>query len=649
MSINNQIISKLENEEEKKNNKENEYESKSTEDKEYIKISNNFSKKEPIYIMNLELEKGKPEKIKIFSDSDPNKIASDFCREHNLDYNGLDYLRKKIEALLKQNNINLIDKKNEIIKQPLISENNLQNNKNNFNSIINEKKFGKNKNNKINDLTSPIQKIQGKISAFDRENICNKNYINNKNSFSKKKGHKYKARIQNIENSDKIFDKIYQEIQNKSNKNENIYNNNSFSNHKTKENTDYMNERINKLKLEREKEISQIEKHLSKVKNNNRVRYESKANSTIKNNKKRNYFNLSQNSKHKYNSKKIDNRISKILKEYEEKYSFHPSINENYKTDLTFEQRQEIYNNLYLKKREELKNFYLNSKKDENGNIFFRPKLISKQNFKNEENKTINNNETNKNEIKDNDIFSKNYFYWKKYSLDKEELFAKYYDNNKYEPVIFTKIKNEKLINQTKMRAFKNLFKDLDGDQDDLINAININIKKIPNKVYKIIEPLINELKEDNQSLNKEEFLIAMNKLFDDISSMERAIIINIYSKKLKKNKSLGLYNSFSKDNNKIRMNTPSYYISNYKLKSIPYKNNNTNKLAFKHYKKIKKMYGDLFKINTVDNYFNSSFNSSKNEKININKYSGTVSNKVDENFICICNCTFNNYIRKLD
>ena len=33
MSINNQIISKLENEEEKKNNKENEYESNSTEDK----------------------------------------------------------------------------------------------------------------------------------------------------------------------------------------------------------------------------------------------------------------------------------------------------------------------------------------------------------------------------------------------------------------------------------------------------------------------------------------------------------------------------------------------------------------------------------------------------------------------------------------
>ena len=640
MSNNNQIISKLKNEEKKKYDKENEYEYNSTRNKESSKASNTFSLKEPIFIMNLELEKGKPEKIKIYSDSDPNKIASDFCKEHNLDYNGLDYLRKKIEDLLNQNNINLIPKKKEKIKQSYY----LQNNNNNNILVISQKKSDKIKKDKNHGLTSPKQKIQNKIHIFNQESNYNRNNINITNSSSKKKGHKYKARIQNIDNSDKIFDKIYQEIQNKKNKNENIYNNNSFNNNSNKKHNDYIHEKNKKLKMEREKEISQIEKQLSKVKNNDRNKYEAKANSTIKNNKKINYFNLSQNSKHKYNSKKIDNRVTKILKEYDEKYSFHPSINENYKTDLTFEQRQEIYNNLYLKKREELKNFYLNSKKDENGNIFFRPKLISKQNFKNEENKTINNNEN-----KDNDIFHKNYFYWKKYSLDKEELFTKYNDTNKYEPVIYTKEQNEKIINEVKIRAFKNIFKDLDGDQDNLINSINININKIPKKVYKIIEPLLNELKEDNQSLNKEEFLIAMNKLFDDISSMERRIIVNIYGKKLRNNNSFNLYTSFSKDNNKTRMSTPNYYIRNYKIKSIPHKNNNTNKLAYKHYKKIKRMFNDLFKSNTIDNYNNKNFNINKNQKINKNKYSWTENNKSDDNFACICDCTFNNYIRKLN
>ena len=96
-------------------------------------------------------------------------------------------------------------------------------------------------------------------------------------------------------------------------------------------------------------------------------------------------------------------------------------------------------------------------------------------------------------------------------------------------------------------------------------------------------------------------------------------------------------------------MSTPNYYIRNYKIKSIPHKNNNTNKLAYKHYKKIKRMFNDLFKSNTIDNYNNKNFNINKNQKINKNKYSWTENNKSDDNFACICDCTFNNYIRKLN
>ena len=69
--------------------------------------------------------------------------------------------------------------------------------------------------------------------------------------------------------------------------------------------------------------------------------------------------------------------------------------------------------------------FYL--KKDENRYFYFKPKLISKPYY----------NEDYKNK---NDKFNKNYIYFKKYDLDKEELFKKYY-NIKNEPILYTKKK----------------------------------------------------------------------------------------------------------------------------------------------------------------------------------------------------------------
>ena len=603
----NKKISKFENFKNMNSDTDNKYEEHlSTKEEEMNKLDNNNLNKDPIYIMTLELEKGKPEKIKIYSDSDPMQIASNFCKEHNLDYNGLDYLRNKIEALLNQNNINLISKNKEKINNSYKSDNYLKNN--NINDYNDRKKY---------DLTSPKQNTKNKINNFNKGRNFNLN-----NKLSSKKGLKCKARIQSNQNSDKIFDKIYSEIKYKNNQNENKYNiktndNININNLDIRNNNvinnynEYKDIRNEKIKLEREKQIFEIKKEINKEKKNI---------SQTKNERKRNYSNLSQNSK--YNIKKVDDRISKILKEYDEKYSFHPSINENYKTDLTFEQRQTIYKNIYKKRKEELKNFYLNKKKDEKGNLLFKPKLISRSTY--EENKTTNEN-----------IFNKNYYYWKKYNLDKEELYKKYYNNKKNEPIIFAKRQNEKIINEAKIRAFKNLFNDLDGDQDNYINGININSNKIPKSVYLIIEPLLNELKIDNQSLNKEEFIIAMDKLFKDISSIDRRTIINIYSnnKKIKKNKSANV--SFLNDKN--RYSTPDNYNIN-----KDHSNNNTNKLAFKHYKKIRLMFDVLYnKKDNKNDYY-------KNKKEEKGQYFGIETND-DENFTYISNCTFNNYIKKLN
>lgn len=61
------------------------------------------SVEEPLYIMTLELERGKSEKLRIFPNSDPYTLAIDFCRANNLEEDAVKYLTSEIENLLNKN------------------------------------------------------------------------------------------------------------------------------------------------------------------------------------------------------------------------------------------------------------------------------------------------------------------------------------------------------------------------------------------------------------------------------------------------------------------------------------------------------------------------------------------------------------------
>ena len=52
--------------------------------------------------MTLELEEEKFEQIKIFSNSDPDQLAYTFCKEHNLDFSAMEYLKEKIDNLIQK-------------------------------------------------------------------------------------------------------------------------------------------------------------------------------------------------------------------------------------------------------------------------------------------------------------------------------------------------------------------------------------------------------------------------------------------------------------------------------------------------------------------------------------------------------------------
>ena len=237
----------------------------------------------------------------------------------------------------------------------------------------------------------------------------------------------------------------------------------------------------------------------------------------------------------------------------EEKYDFKPKINNNYKTDLNFEQRQTIYNNLYKKKNEEMKKYFIDTKYDENGHELFKPKLISRQLH------------TEKNV----DIFTKNYSYYKRYINKKNQLINKFY-NNEYlnNKNICTKKHTDKIMDELYNKIFKYLFNELDSDHDDSITSLTLNLNEIPKYIINILKPILKELKEDEQTLNCEEFILVMKRLFEDTSMTDKQKFINYYQNKIKSN-------SITKSSKRCK--TPHHFNLNSYYKNYGSKINNNN------------------------------------------------------------------------
>ena len=317
-------------------------------------------------------------------------------------------------------------------------------------------------------------------------------------------------------------------------------------------------------------------------------------------------------------SKYLDNDKI-ILNNEEEKYDFKPKINNNYKTDLNFEQRQKIFNNLYKRKNEEMKKYYINNKYDEKGHELFKPKLISKQ-IKLEKN---------------TDIFNKNYSYYIKYNNNKEQLMKKIYkseieQNNKN---FCNKNNTNKIMDELYNKIFKKLFNELDSDHDDLITSLTINLNGISKSIIKILEPILKELKEDEQTLNCEEFILVMKRLFEDTPMLEKKKIINYYQTKLK------FENNFN-NNKQLKINKTPYHSTNL---SSYYCNNINNAKNNYSTKSINTNEQNEFNIENINEENNESNYSDKNDKENENDISD-ISSGLD----VISKYTFNNYLKQI-
>jgi len=348
-------------------------------------------------------------------------------------------------------------------------------------------------------------------------------------------------------------------------------------------------------------------------------------------------------------------KLERLEKEYNQKYPFKPSINDNYKTNLTFNERQQFFSNLYKQRHKELCNIINNNKEDENGKPMFRPTLVSKP---------LNTFNKNNNNL---DVYTRNYTIAKQEEDKRDTLYNKYYRNKKENPIPVqnSKRQNKKIIDKIHKSVFDTIFKELDSDQDGLISPIHINTEKLPKQIITIIEPLINELKDDNQTLSNEDFINAMNSLYNDLTIVDKHTLINTYRNTSKRSNSLSNNKNNTTINSKMNLQNKSTINKNKNVSSVDNKRKidvNTERLANNHDKRIEQMFDNYMRIynnkdyNNIyfDNNYNNqhtvqSSNLNKSEYFNNKNNNTSIRDNNNSEFSSICNFTFDNYMKSLN
>jgi hypothetical protein len=114
------------------------------------------------YVMTIELDKSRTDKIKIFHDSNPSELAFEFCKKNSLDFNSLNFLTEEIDKIIKKylNEIKLNNQQYQDCIEEVEEEN--------LNSEVklseNDKVFSKNT---LHDSITQSEFINRKMSNFE--------------------------------------------------------------------------------------------------------------------------------------------------------------------------------------------------------------------------------------------------------------------------------------------------------------------------------------------------------------------------------------------------------------------------------------------------------------------------------------------------
>lgn len=202
-------------------------------------------------------------------------------------------------------------------------------------------------------------------------------------------------------------------------------------------------------------------------------------------------------------------KIDKIKQERNSIMPFKPSINNNYFIKESFQERLIKYKSKTNQNKKKIEN-EVHCNYDRLGQELFKPKLISKNLIK----------RTN------NNVFELNYDFASYYQRDKAYLLS--LKNKEESRPIKCSHDTDVIFKNKKIKAFKKIFSLLDSDKDDSISFLNINSKRIPESIKKIIQPIIDEIINQQVTIFQMEFIQAMDLFFVYLDIKDKWAILNI-------------------------------------------------------------------------------------------------------------------------
>ena len=565
----------------------------------YAENENENNEQRPMFIMTLELEDGNTEQIVIYKDSDPEKIANEFCCQHNLKVDYVKYLKEKIQTLLGESNV--------------ISEE--------------DEKEGK---------------------GEEGENEC----LN-------KEGEGEKRR----EDNDVIDDDNNEEIMDV-----------QIQCKESEEDVNMMNNKQNKEENENDKPIELEGSNYSNADNINDNTNNNVTNVNDTNTK----YNLSNNLN--TNNQLINNNNNYTIIPSQDKshlnHLTHPlphptqiTPNPNPPTSNDIQQQQPSQSTITKYKE------YLTDLPKPNLPSLNTSSLIDKH----QKRKHLINPSTRKCLSKPNtpytistttiNVFDRNYNYANQYKQNRIKLSSIYNTalsfNTKHHQsqtnpnaLVCINPNTNKIITRIQCIAFSNLFKLLDNDDDGIISAMNMNTKALSHDVYRIIEPIINEIKEEQYKLNENEFINVMFNLYVDINYYDKHLLINTF-----KHKQIKQHNTHHHKHHKhihscltykcVHVNKTNTFNKSSQLRYSfqPSINTNAGRLAKKHDDKQHRLYVQYLSTysNTLNSYHkhsrcikSSEYFKEHNDLLHQHHHNTKLS------YNSIHNYTFNNYLKNL-
>ena len=501
-------------------------------------IEENKKEKEPLGILNLEIEKGVVKQIKLYKNSNPEEVTFAFCKENNIDFSLMGQIKNEIEELMEkyyhasQKDSNLHQENNNIEKY--------NNNSNYNNNILNSDEynsyqiFNKSKNNIYNNDQMNKRKLF--FYQYLQEQNINKLNLNKVNSMNK-----YKINVFNTLNNTKKYNKKTFIPESKNIR----YTNDSYltKNYITinNNNSNIFDRLYNDAKIKRI--VYKRPCHYgSNSKENNMFQDDiSDAFETI-------------------NGKTINKKTLDMNPSYIRSYQIKP--NRLLNKECSFHPNSK-YNNIHLNTNNnsyQMNNtYYSNNLNEERASYFKNNKNVDIINYYQNNNLNFNKN------TNSNALYEENYIPLK----NKTKFFSNYDDNN------LNIIDNIDLLSN---EAYSNIFNLLiNNEQNQILNKNTININNINNNTALILSPIIQDINNNEIELDLDNFI---KRLSTELSNYDKKYLILNYSNISSNNNS----NYYSNNTTKQKFNTT--IKKNLKNKNKNY--NSSNKYSHKKSKTLK-------------------------------------------------------------